>query len=98
MKRFFLSVLFFVGLLLLWEAAVQTHLWSPVLLPAPIKVAQYLESAAADGTLWQAMLITVKRLLLGYVIGLVGGVPLGLLTARWNLLHDTLGTLALGLQ
>jgi NitT/TauT family transport system permease protein len=78
--------------------AVQTHLWSPVLLPAPIKVAQYLESAAADGTLWQATLITVKRLLLGYVIGLVGGVPLGLVTARWNLFHDTIGTLALGLQ
>ncbi len=98
MKRFLLSVLFFVGLLLIWQGVVQIRLWSPVLLPAPIKVAQYLETAAADGTLWQATLITVKRLVLGYAIGLVGGVPLGLLTARWNLLHDTIGTMALGLQ
>jgi NitT/TauT family transport system permease protein len=97
MKRFFLSVLFFAGLLLLWELAVQLHLWSPVLLPAPIKVVEYLKTAAADGTLGQATVITVKRLLIGYVIGLIGGVPLGLLTARWNLLHDTIGTMALGL-
>ena len=98
MKRFFLSLLFFAGLLLLWELVVRARIWSPVLLPAPIRVAEYLKAAAADGTLWQAMLITIKRLLLGYVIGLIGGVPLGLLTARWNVLHDTIGTLALGLQ
>lgn len=98
MKRLFLSLLFFAGLLLLWQLAVRLRIWSPVLLPAPIKVADYLRSAAADGTLWQATLITLKRLLLGYIIGLVAGIPLGLLTARWTVLHDTIGTLALGLQ
>ena len=97
MKRFFLSLLFFGGLLLLWALVVRAHIWSPVLLPSPAKVAEYLKSAAADGTLWQASLITIKRLLIGYVIGLIGGIPLGLLTARWNVLHDTIGTLALGL-
>ncbi len=98
MKRFFLSLLFFAGLLLLWQVVTQLRIWSPVLLPAPVRVAEYLQSAAADGTLWQAVLITMKRLLLGYIIGLVAGVPLGLLTARWTVLHDTIGTLALGLQ
>lgn len=98
MKRVFLVIFFFFGLLLLWELAVRAHLWSPVLLPAPVKVAEYLKSAAADGSLWQAILVTLKRLLLGYVIGLLGGIPLGLLTARFRLLHDTVGTLALGLQ
>jgi NitT/TauT family transport system permease protein len=37
-------------------------------------------------------------LLLGYAAGLVIGLPLGLLTARFNVLNDTLGLLALGLQ
>jgi NitT/TauT family transport system permease protein len=96
MKRFILSVLFFVGLLALWELAVRAHLWSPVLLPPPIKVVEYLKTAATDGTLWQATVITVKRLLIGYAMGLIGGVPLGLLTARFNFLHDTIGTMALG--
>lgn len=97
MKRLFISLLFFAGLVLLWGLIVRAHIWSPVLLPAPGKVVEYLKSAAADGTLWQASLITTKRLLIGYAIGLIGGIPLGLLTARWNVLHDTIGTLALGL-
>ena len=99
MKRFILSLVFFAGLLLLWESGgPSSHLWSPVLLPSPMKVMEYLKSAAADGTLWQATLSRSNALLLGYVIGLIGGVPLGLLTARWNVLHDTIGTMALGLR
>src|SRR5207253_1931189 len=54
--------------------------------------------SATDGTLVQATIITMRRLLIGYAIGLVGGLPLGLLTARWKVFHDTIGTLALGLQ
>jgi len=97
-KRLFFSFLFFAGLVLLWALVVRARIWSPVLVPSPLKVAEYLQAAATDGTLWEAILVTTKRLLLGYAIGLVGGVPLGLLTARWTVLHDTIGTLALGLQ
>ncbi len=50
------------------------------------------------GTLGTATVVTLKRLLLGYAAGLVIGLPLGLLTARFNVLNDTLGLLALGLQ
>src|SRR5881409_2235192 len=98
MKRFLLAAAFFAVLVLLWEAAYRAKIWSPVLLPSPRQVVTYLEGAAADGTLVQATVITMRRLLIGYVIGLVGGLPLGLLTARWKVFHDTIGTLALGLQ
>ena len=89
---------FFVVLLLVWEWAFRARIWSPVLLPSPRQVGAYLVASARDGTLWSATLITMKRLMLGYLIGLVGGLPLGLLTARWNIMRDTVGTLALGLQ
>jgi NitT/TauT family transport system permease protein len=98
MKRLLLSILFFVGLLFLWEMAVRAKIWSPVLLPAPAQVAAYLKGAAIDGTLGNATIITMRRLLIGYFVGLVVGLPLGLLTARWNIFRDTLGTMALGLQ
>jgi NitT/TauT family transport system permease protein len=98
MKRALLAVGFFILLLLLWEWAVRAKIWSPVLLPAPEQVASYLKSSIKDGTLAKATLITMRRLLTGYFIGLVGGLPLGLLTARWNLFRDTIGTMALGLQ
>jgi NitT/TauT family transport system permease protein len=97
MKRLIFSILFFAGLALVWDLVVRAHIWSPVLLPSPVKVVEYLQAAISDGTLWGAIVITVRRLLIGYAIGLIGGIPLGLVTARWNVLHDTIGTLSLGL-
>jgi len=98
MKRLGLAILFFAFLVALWEWAFRARIWSPVLLPAPEQVAQYLKNAAEDGTLCHATLITMRRLLTGYLIGIIGGLPLGLLTARWKIFHDTIGTMALGLQ
>src|SRR6266498_3051136 len=98
MKRFLLAAAFFALLLLIWDAAFRARIWSPVLLPSPWQVAIYLKNAAVDGTLVKATVITMRRLLVGYFIGLVVGLPVGLLTARWKLFGDTIGTMALGLQ
>jgi len=98
MKRFFKVILFFGGLVAVWQMLCLRHIWSPVLVPSPASVGRYLWGAALDGTLGGAIVVTLKRLLLGYAAGLVIGLPLGLLTARFNVLNDTLGLLALGLQ
>jgi NitT/TauT family transport system permease protein len=98
MKRFLLAAAFFAVLLLLWDILFRAKIWSPVLLPSPGQVVTYLKAAALDGTLAKATVITMRRLLIGYFIGLVAGLPLGLLTARWKLFADTIGTMALGLQ
>src|SRR6266699_3141315 len=98
MKRFLSAAVFFVMLMLIWQWIFRAKIWSPVLLPSPLQVAGYLKSAVEDRTLGHAMLITMRRLLIGYLVGIIAGLPLGLLTARWNLLRDTIGTTALGLQ
>ncbi len=103
MRRFLSAALFFIALILLWQwlhhkFVVEKGIWSRVLVPTPRQVWDYLALAAEDGTLWHATLVTMRRLLIGYAIGLVGGIPLGLVTARWTLFRDTLGTAALGLQ
>src|SRR6516162_6880567 len=77
MKRFILSALFFIALLVIWHLLVLAKVWSPVLLPDPISVWEYLKGAAADGTLLEATLVTMRRLLAGYVIGIAAGLPLG---------------------
>jgi NitT/TauT family transport system permease protein len=98
MKRFLWSVLVFIALLFIWHLLVLAKIWSVVLLPDPLSVWEYLKTAAEDGTLLQASLVTMRRLLMGYAIGLAVGLPLGLMTARFKFYEDTLGVLALGLQ
>src|SRR3954468_2728620 len=98
MRRFFVASLFFVALLAAWQGMVWSGRWSPVLLPSPQAVGEYLWLALWDGTLLEAIEVTMRRLLVGYLIGIALGLPLGLLTARWKVWQDTVGTLALGLQ
>ena len=98
MRRRFVVLAFFVLLLGAWEALVRTRIWSPVLVPSPLSVASYLWSACKDGTLLRATVVTIRRLLIGYVLGLLFGLPLGLLTARFEFCEDTLGVMALAFQ
>lgn len=98
MKRFLTAAIFFVLLIAAWHWAYVAGVWSPVLVPSPESVGSYLWEAVIDGTLLGSAAVTMKRLLAGYVIGLLAGVPLGFLTARVQALRDTLGVLALGLQ
>ncbi|MEA2937355.1 MAG: sulfonate transport system permease protein, partial [Alphaproteobacteria bacterium] len=98
MKRALHIVLFFGSVVAIWWVAAASGRWSAVILPSPASVADYLWSATLDGSLIDATLVTVRRLLVGYLIGVVIGLPLGLFTSRSQWLEDTLGSLALGLQ
>lgn len=98
MKRWIITLAVFAGFLGVWEVLVRAGVWSAVLLPSPLSVADYLTGALRDGSLVESAWVTMRRLLAGYVCGIALGLPLGLLTARFRLLRDTLGLLALGLQ
>jgi NitT/TauT family transport system permease protein len=98
MKRMIVVILFFVPLVAIWQAATMSGRWSPVLLPPPLAVGQYLWESLRDGTLIDAARVTLRRLLIGYVIGIVIGLPLGLAISTSQYLEDTVGSLSLGLQ
>jgi len=98
MKRVLSATLFFTALLLAWHYACVLEIWNPVLVPSPESVVRYLWTALCDGSLLDASMVTMKRLLLGYSFGVLLGLPLGLLTARFKVLGDTLGLVSLGLQ
>jgi NitT/TauT family transport system permease protein len=98
MRRFLLATLFFLVLIAIWHFLVKAGVYSPVLLPSPQSVGEYLVGAARDGTLLEATSVTVRRLLVGYVIGIAIGLPLGLFTSASKFMEDTIGVLALGLQ
>lgn len=98
MKRLIGACLLFGLVAGLWQLAVFSGRISPVLLPSPAAVAEYLGAAWEDGSLIEASLVTLRRLLAGYAIGVMLGLPLGLLMGQSQLARDTLGLMALGLQ
>ena len=98
MKRALHIVIFFCTLIAIWWLAVASGRWSAVILPSPASVGEYLWDATLDGTLPEAIAVTIRRLLAGYFIGVAIGLPGGLLMSRSQLIRDTLGSLALGLQ
>lgn len=98
MKRALIAIAVFGALLAGWQLGGDAGLWSDTLMPQPMAIAGWLHGAIADGSLLDAVIVTGRRLLLGYGVGLCLGIPLGLLTSRSRLLQDTLGLLALGLQ
>ncbi len=98
MRRALIAASFFIVLVAAWQVAATSGRWSPVLLPSPQDVSDYLWGAVLDGTLLEACWVTLRRLLVGYVVGLAIGLPLGLLTSTSQSFEDTIGALALGLQ
>ncbi|HUJ44728.1 MAG TPA: ABC transporter permease [Opitutaceae bacterium] len=114
MKRILTALVFFAALVAAWQIVCLEKVWSPVLVPPPKAVALFLwdntfnpwhrdlgGAVTPNPNQWQLFLaigITLKRLLAGYVIGLAVGLPMGLVTARFRVVHDTVGVLALGLQ
>lgn len=98
MKSALRTLIFFALLIGIWQAISATGWYSPVLLPSPVMVGEYFVQSLQDGTLLSTTVVTMKRLLIGYFIGLSFGIPLGLLCARYSIFQDTIGVLSLGIQ
>ncbi len=92
------AAIFFIVILILWEILFRSGLYPEVLFPSPIQVGHYLVKNIGNATLLLAGLVTLKRLILGYVISLCVGLPIGLALSRSQTLKDTIGSVALGLQ
>lgn len=57
-----------------------------------------MAATAADGSLLIALGTSLRRIFIGFGISLVGGTVLGVATGRIGLLHDTVGSVLVGLQ
>lgn len=79
-----------------WAAA--SSLARSPLFPGPLEVARSLAAALAAGTLVRAVVTSALRLVVGYAIALLAGVPLGLLLARSDTIKRAIGPLLLGLS
>jgi len=79
-----------------WAAA--SRLAQSPLFPGPLDVARSLAAALAAGTLARAVATSAVRLVVGYAIAILSGVPLGLLLARSERTKRAIGPMLLGLS
>lgn len=98
MPRLVRRGLFYAALLAFWQGLHLFGPWPSFLLPGPPQVAEALWLGIVDGTFIIGIVVTMKRLLLGYSISLVFGTMAGLAMGRVRWLDDTVGSLMLGLQ
>ncbi len=79
-----------------WAAA--SSLVHTPLAPGPLEVARSIAAGVADGTLPRALGTSVARLVVGYGIALLTGVPLGIALARSRAVKQSIGPIVLGLS
>ena len=87
-----------MGLLLAWEAASRLGLWRAWVFPSPAAIGRSFWAGVVDGTIPRGVFTSMRRLVVGYLVSLCGGVGLGLLLARSRPLRESVGTVVTGLQ
>jgi NitT/TauT family transport system permease protein len=87
-----------MGPLVAWELLSRFGPWPRWLFPDPLAVGRSLLAMLQDGRLGAAVARSLSRLVQGYALSVVIGVPLGIAMARSAMVNASLRPLVLGLQ
>ncbi|MEO3753831.1 ABC transporter permease [Streptomyces sp. B6B3] len=81
-----------------WQLAYWAEVKPEYVLPAPADVGRTLREMWLQGTLFDFIWTSVSRGVLGFLIAIAVGTPLGLLVARVRLVRSAIGPILTGLQ
>ena len=98
MKKFLKQLVFYALLLAVWKALFGLRLWPQYLFPSPERVFETLIDGFRDKSFIIGIVVSLKRLVIGYLISMVFGTLLGLLIGKFKLLDETIGGFIVGLQ
>ncbi|MGV9944498.1 ABC transporter permease, partial [Streptomyces sp. NPDC003401] len=85
--------------LVVWQALITFHIVDdPAKLPSPSAVGTEFRNAWLEGKLLEYIWTSVSRGLLGFLLALAIGTPLGLLVARVKFVRAAIGPVLSGLQ
>src|SRR5689334_9786172 len=87
-------------IVLLWWAATagggpESRLVSPIILPSPAEVMRSFPSLWTDRALVASIAATLRRVLLGFGLAALIGVPLGIVAGSWRVIEAAGAPLAL---
>lgn len=72
------SLLVFAIILILWQLTSYLNIWNDYVLPAPTRVLETYIIMIKDGSLLVHILVSMKRIIIGFFISLSIGIPLGI--------------------
>jgi len=73
-----------IALVALWQALASAGLIPTLFLPAPIAIARALWDLGVSGELWKHLSASLGRLIIGWTIGTVFGIGMGLAVGLWS--------------
>lgn len=91
-------IVLLIALVAAWQFYVVIAQPRPDIAPGPLQVAGALGDAWETGRLQEAVLTSLERGVIGFLIAIAVGTPLGLLLAEWRPLRRAAGPLISGLQ
>ncbi|MEW6144649.1 MAG: ABC transporter permease [Thermodesulfobacteriota bacterium] len=97
-RKIILLTVFYLLLVAVWEGVAALKLWPSYLFPSPLSVLRSLIAGFQDNSFTIGILESMKRVLIGYGLSIVGGVLIGLAIGRVKVLDETVGTIVLGFQ
>jgi NitT/TauT family transport system permease protein len=77
-----------LGLIALWQLGDSLGLIPTLFLPAPADIAITLYHLTISGELWKQLSVSLARLAVGWIIGTVFGIGLGLAVGLWSALRS----------
>lgn len=103
MKKLFNRVLFYLILIIVWELIYKLNVeylgvWKAYSFPSPVDVTKTLLNLIEDNTLGIAILASLKRVSVGYLIATFIGLILGIIIVKFKYIDENLKPLILGLQ
>lgn len=93
LPAYVLTIFSITALLAIWELVSRSGLFNISLFPPPSVVSRTFVTMLLSGELVSDVLISLQRVIVGFVIGSAIGVLLGVLTGRVRLLAKTIGQL-----
>lgn len=88
---------------MIWELVYKIgvdvlSIWKPYTFPSPVDVIKSLYFLSIDNTLLIAVGASMERLMIGYLLSVTIGIPLGILIVRYKYVGENIKSIILGLQ
>ena len=72
------GIVFFIGLIAIWEIASRSELLNPLVMPAPVRIFDVFSDLVASGQIPWQILVSMRRAAAGYLLAAAVFIPLGI--------------------